>query len=103
MSLYEQAGLRIERSPLRPAVWSPIPGSTCEYVSRVMEIVACPRSSCTSLGCVPLLNSSVAAVCLVAAWKVISGNPAFLRIFLKEVVIIQGCIGLPDWFGKTKP
>jgi hypothetical protein len=66
------------------------------YVSRVIETVACPRSSCTSLGCVSLLNSSVAAVWRVAAWKVVSGKLAFLRIFLKEVVIIQGCIGLPD-------
>ncbi len=37
-------------------------------------------------------NKSVAAVCLVAAWKVISGKAPLLRIFLKEVVITQGCM-----------
>ena len=46
------------------AVWSLIPGSTCEYLSRVMATLAYPKSSCTSFGWGPLPSSKVTQVCL---------------------------------------
>ena len=50
-------------SPIASASPSSIPGSTCEYVSRVMEMVAWPKSTCTSFAWTPLLRRIVAHVC----------------------------------------
>jgi hypothetical protein len=46
-------------------------------------MVACPRSSCTSLGCTPRPSNNVAHVCR-RSWNRISGRLAFLSSGLKE-------------------
>jgi hypothetical protein len=47
-----------------------------------MLMLACPRSSCTYLGCLPAMRSIVAQVCRRSC-SLIAGNPVLLRRGLK--------------------
>lgn len=51
-------------------------GETCEYISAVIDILAWPRSSWTTLRFSPCSRSLVAKVCR-RAWRFTSSMPAF--------------------------
>lgn len=65
----------LSASSIANAAASPRPGITWLQVSSVMETFACPSISETIFGWTPLVNSSVAQVCL-RSWKRMSGRPA---------------------------
>ena len=69
------AAVGYERATSIAAAWSRMSGSTWEYVSSVMAIVACPSISETIFGFTLRVRSSVAQVCR-RSWKRISGRPA---------------------------
>jgi hypothetical protein len=65
-------------------------------------MVACPRSSCTNLGCTPRPSSSVAQVCR-RSWKRISGRPAFLSNGLKDrFTRFSGLVSMPTLVAKIR-
>jgi hypothetical protein len=57
-------GSQPNASSIASASQSSIPGRTWEYVSSVIEMVAWPKSSCTSLTWTPRESRIVAHVCL---------------------------------------
>src|SRR5260221_4150797 len=71
-------------------------------MSMVMLIWLCPRSSCTTFGCTPMLSKMVAALCL-RSWKRISGSPALFKRVLKRSTTLEGLSGVPTVVQKTRP
>jgi hypothetical protein len=69
-------------SSMPSAACLPMLGIQCEYLSRVMVMLACPRRCWTSFGCTPRPRSNVAHVCLRLCQR-IGGRSACLRSGLK--------------------
>jgi hypothetical protein len=65
-------------------------------------MVACPKSSCTSLGWVPCESNKVARVCR-RSWKDMFGRPARLSRGLKERLRrLEGLMRVPASVAKMR-